>query len=460
MKPTRSELFMRRRANADRLVECFTYGSISDVLDELQQQVWHENPDEIDWKSSLPSPHVPVDAITSLRVTLLAEALLVPREYEFRLAVVCLLLERGAQPCRHTENGRAIEAVLEQLPPSQQEGDYLWHLRHVLDIAVDCRLNRERFLISKHAPFVAEWIDEQLALLEQLGNEAESAAITDLAPAEDATTVDSEPPLKSNRLSDSPLHDYDDLPDYEDVDTEMAEKTAPSRSEDESGRGADTVRSPPLASTPPSLNGGDADADRSALEHARPFRLNDEQSRLASARERAFPTEYQGADSPDTICVSRSRESETSRSGCCAATERYNYLRGRSRSESSHLRFKPSDCQPRVDDFRASLRHHFDENRLAEVVLLPFLDDLIGFGSFPAPFVAGAPLPPVPVEVGIQQFHEQRHVFEYGPRVGHVAYASGEAAKKAREMFDGQRMFPEEIPGTEKIRWKEQAPRV
>jgi hypothetical protein len=34
-----------------------------------------------------------------------------------------------------------------------------------------------------------------------------------------------------------------------------------------------------------------------------PFRLNDEQSRLASARERAFPTEYQGADSPDTICV-------------------------------------------------------------------------------------------------------------------------------------------------------------
>ena len=141
---------MRRRANADRLVECFTYGSISDVLDELQQQVWHENPDEIDWKSSLPSPHVPVDAITSLRVTLLAEALLVPREYEFRLAVVCLLLERGAQPCRHTENGRAIEAVLEQLPPSQQEGDYLWHLRHVLDIAVDCRLNRERFLISKH----------------------------------------------------------------------------------------------------------------------------------------------------------------------------------------------------------------------------------------------------------------------------------------------------------------------
>lgn len=141
---------MRRRANADRLVECFTYGSISDVLNELQQQVWHENPDEIDWKSSLPSPHVPVDAITSLRVTLLAEALLVPREYEFRLAVVCLLLERGAQPCRHTENGRAIEAVLEQLPPSQQEGDYLWHLRHVLDIAVDCRLNRERFLISKH----------------------------------------------------------------------------------------------------------------------------------------------------------------------------------------------------------------------------------------------------------------------------------------------------------------------
>lgn len=91
---------------------------------------------------------------------------------------------------------------------------------------------------------------------------------------------------------------------------------------------------------------------------------------------------------------------------------------------------------------------------------MPFLQDLIGFGSFPAPFVAGAPLPPVPVEVRIQQFHEQRHVFEYGPRVGHVVYASGEAAKRAREMFDGQRMFPEEIPATEKIRWKEQAPRV
>jgi hypothetical protein len=35
-----------------------------------------------------------------------------------------------------------------------------------------------------------------------------------------------------------------------------------------------------------------------------------------------------------------------------------------------------------------------------------------------------------------------------------------EATKRAREMFDGQRMFPEEIPATEKIRWKEQAPRV
>jgi hypothetical protein len=69
--------------------------------------------------------------------------------------------------------------------------------------------------------------------------------------AEDATTVDSEPPLKSNRLSDSPLHDYDDLPDYEDVDTEMAEKTAPSRSEDESGRGADTGQ--PLAKGPNSV---------------------------------------------------------------------------------------------------------------------------------------------------------------------------------------------------------------
>lgn len=203
MKPTRSELFFRRRADADRLAECFARGSISDVLAELDQEVW-QGPDEPDWKSSLPSPDVPVDAITSLGVTLLGEALLVPREYEFRLALVCLLLERGAQPCRCTANGRAIEAVLEQLLPSQQEGDSLWYLRHVVDIAVDCRLNREHFLISQHgernsdstpvsssvpqsdsslvAPFVADWINEQLALLEQLENAAETAAITELDP--------------------------------------------------------------------------------------------------------------------------------------------------------------------------------------------------------------------------------------------------------------------------------------
>lgn len=91
---------------------------------------------------------------------------------------------------------------------------------------------------------------------------------------------------------------------------------------------------------------------------------------------------------------------------------------------------------------------------------MPFLKDLVELGSFPAQFAAGAPLPPLPVEVRIQEFHERRHMSEYGPRLGYVVYASSEAAKKAREMFDGQRMFAEGIPGTEKIRWKAEAPKV
>lgn len=91
---------------------------------------------------------------------------------------------------------------------------------------------------------------------------------------------------------------------------------------------------------------------------------------------------------------------------------------------------------------------------------VPFLQTFVELGSFPAQFAAGAPLPPLPVEVRMLELTERRSVFEYGPRLGHVVYASGEAAEKAREMFDGQRMFPEEIPGTEKIRWKEQGPKV
>lgn len=149
----RSRLFLKRRPDAERLAEVIGFGHIGDVLDELDNPCWTP-PKDLPWDSYLPSPDVPVDATTSLGGTLLAEALLTPREYEFRLAVACLLLEKGAQPRTCTENGRGIEAILEQLPPPQYVGDPVWRIRDVVVTAVDCRLDRIPFLIRRHGqPF-------------------------------------------------------------------------------------------------------------------------------------------------------------------------------------------------------------------------------------------------------------------------------------------------------------------
>jgi hypothetical protein len=79
-----------------RLVECFTYGSISDVLDELQQQVWHENPDEIDWKSGLLRSHVEERGESVVGPTQMRGRV----STEFAKASTAFLLEQGYKQLR------------------------------------------------------------------------------------------------------------------------------------------------------------------------------------------------------------------------------------------------------------------------------------------------------------------------------------------------------------------------
>ncbi|GAA5979961.1 hypothetical protein JCM10908_001480 [Rhodotorula pacifica] len=218
MALSRSRLFLRRRPDADRLAESIWRGNIADVLNELENPVWQGS--EPAWSSCLPDPSVPVDAVTSSGVTLIAEALLVPREYEFRLAVACLLLERGAQPCTCTENGRAIATVLEQLPPSQNKGDLLWQIREVMTVAVDLRTRRIPFLKTQHAPYVSDWIEGQLEALESLAQQSGDSATGEDTQVDEAATNPST--AVAHARAESPLPDYDDLPGHADEDVTMA----------------------------------------------------------------------------------------------------------------------------------------------------------------------------------------------------------------------------------------------
>ncbi|GAA5866696.1 hypothetical protein JCM3774_001961 [Rhodotorula dairenensis] len=478
MTLSRSRLFLKRRPDAERLAGVIGEGHIGDVLDELDDPVW-QPPDELPWDSCLPSPDVPVDATTSLGVTLLSEALLTPREHEFRLAVACLLLEKGAQPCTCTENGRAIEAVLEQLPPPQYEGDWLWQIRDVMTIAVDCRLNRIPFLISQHAPFVGEWIDWQLAWLQGLEQEQDDADSGQGATAGDAETVlQGEPATRED----------EELPDYVDEDSSVTDKhvsaqvhvelagrenaglsaTLPAQSgsfANSAPSGSDTalLRFTSPSSVPPLL------ANRAVSPESRPSSVGapTRPAQAGTPGAAGTPGSVTRASRLPASVRDRPRLSVRMEPQVASVLGPAPGASGSTRSQSvtliagPHAAAPASLCLSGLSERTTPtiLKHHLVHGPATilteqQAKGMRFLEHFLEIGSFKsassATTDAAAPPAPVEVEVEVEEFKTQEERFFHRPVVGHVVYASVKDAEKARKIFDGQRMFSEAVSGSER----------
>ncbi|POY73858.1 hypothetical protein BMF94_3028 [Rhodotorula taiwanensis] len=215
----RTRAFLQRRADADRLAELFERGTLLEIMDELDDPVW--TADRRRHKDYLPSPEIPVDALGSRGLTLLGEALTAPRPLEFRLALICVLLERGAQPCTVSETGRSVAWAIEQVQ----------HLDPYAANILGSVIGEAQGFWKEGVPFeippgIDEWIREELDLLRQQPEESvadPAFAASPYVPTESLSPAQQE---QEEQEEQQPVP-LSPLPDYVDEDTPVTTDAAP-----------------------------------------------------------------------------------------------------------------------------------------------------------------------------------------------------------------------------------------